>query len=185
MATPTEPTYTDKDGKERPGAGSLVGVINPTTMAQRDAMWQEFYKELKNRNLDSSQFPNIRPDYAPLDSLINMAFQRFGNMSPDTIDGQVRMMMLGYANRIVEDIRIHPYSSIPDLDYYHSLTDWRPIADEIMISGLMFYYSLWMDSAKMPAARTLYYSTMNSILFQRKYGAGKIEMNTVDKDEVK
>lgn len=184
MANPNEPTHTDADGKDRPGSASLKQVINPSTARAAEAAWDENYTDLNLRKRKSAQAPNISQPYADLDDMITKAIQRFGNMSAQTVQGDVRLMMVGYANVIIEELRAHPYFSIPDLDYYISLNDKRPIPDEIMIAGLTYYYADWNDSNKAAKFGRAYYKNMNTILYQRKFGTGKIEMNTVDKDEV-
>ncbi len=177
-----EPTHTDENGKERPGSHSLSETINPAVAVQADLQWSEHYANSKVRNQYSAQNPQLSEPYSPLETLISDAFERFGNMDATSLDANIKRIMLRYANKIVEDIRIHPYASLPDLDYYIALQDTRPIPDEIMISGLAYHYAKWQDSSK---ARTLfaeYGQILNQILYQRKYGSGKIQMSTVDKE---
>lgn len=178
-----EPTHVDDAGATRPGAKELDGKVNPTTVKEIEATWKEHYADNQLRNHKSSQFPNLADPYSPLDSLITEAILRFGNMAPETVDGNVRLMLLRYANSIIEDIRAHPYGSLPDLDYYTSLSETRPIPDEIMISGLAFHYAKWNKSKETKIFFTEYQKTIGQILYQRKFGMGKIQMNTVDKEE--
>lgn len=105
---------------------------------------------------------------------------RFGNQSIDTLDASVVFLLMRFANRIVEDIRFHPYSDLPDLDYYKSLTDTRPIPDEIMISGLAFHYAKWKHSERAKLMLAEYTQALNQILYQRKFGSGKIQMAATD-----
>lgn len=180
MAT-EEPTYTDEAGVERPGSQSLNSVVNPSLVAAADAAWQEHYTANQMRNRNSSQNPHLAEPYSPLETLIEDAYSDFGNMSVDTLDGTVKKMLLRWANRIVEDMRIHPYFGIPDLDYYLNLQDTRPIPDMIMQLGLLYHYSKWQKSASAGTALVEYRNMTNQILYQRKFGSGKIQMNTVDK----
>lgn len=183
MTKPTtgEPTHTDDTGKERPGSQSLTATVTPAVIDSANAAWDEHYADSKVRNQYSAQNPHIAEPYSPLESLITDAFERFGNMDAQSIDNNIKRIMLRYANKIVEDIRIHPYASLPDLDYYTDLQQTRPIPDEIMISGLTFHYAKWQDSAKAKTFFAEYGQALNQILYQRKYGSGKIQMNTVDK----
>jgi hypothetical protein len=177
-----EPTHIDGDGKERPGSHSLTDTITVSVMSDADAAWAENVKDSKVRNMYSAQNPHLTEPYSPLETLIGDAFERYGNMSIDTLDAAVKRIMLRYANRIVEDMRIHPYGTMPDLDYYIHLQDTRPIPDEIMISGLAFHYAKWQKSSSASTFFAEYSQAMNQILYQRKYGSGKLQMNTVDKD---
>lgn len=175
-----EPTHDD-NGKERPGSQPLDSTVTPAVVSQADAAWKEHYADSKQRNAYSAQNPQTSEPYSPLETLITDAFERFGNMDASSMDSGLKRILLRFANRIIEDIRIHPYASLPDLDYYIDLQQTRPIPDEIMISGLAFHYAKWQDSSK---ARTLfaeYSQILNQILYQRKFGSGKIQMNTVDK----
>lgn len=185
MATPKtgEPTHTDEDGKERPGAADLLGVVNPTTVKNAEGAWADNNADLKVRNRKSAQFPNVKDPHSPLSLLINEAIGLFGNMSTDTIPGSILMTLLRRANSIVEDVRIHPYTTLPDLDYYISFDDVRPIPDEIMIAGLLYHYSFWMKSDFVKNHYIQYQKTLGQILYQRKFGSGKIQMNTIDKEE--
>lgn len=177
-----EPTHSDGAGNDYlPGSADLKTTITPAAVTAAEAAWKEHYATNQQSNRLSSQFPNQTDPYAPLTTLIDEGFMRYGNMNVDTIDGGIRQRMLRYANRIIEDIRIHPYSSTPALDYYVSIDDTRPIPDEIMISGLAYHYAKWMRSVDWRSFETDYRFMMNQILYQRKFGSGKIEMDTVDK----
>jgi len=183
MAEPTtgEPTHTDDTGVERPGSQSLTETITPAVVDSANALWKDHYASSKLRNGQSAQNPQVSTPYSPLENLITDAFERFGNMEAQSVDSNVKRIMLRYANKIVEDVRIHPYASLPDLDYYTSLQETRPIPDEIMISGLVYHYAKWMDSSKARTFFAEYGQALNQILYQRKYGSGKLQMNTVDK----
>lgn len=179
-----EPTHTTDSGATSPGSQPLTSTVTPQLISDANVTWSD---HLLANNADqlnnySAQNPTIAAPYSPVETLINDALERFGNMSVDSIDSNIRRIMLKYANRIVEDVRRHPYTSTPDLDYYVSLQDTRPIPDEIMISGLAYYYAKWQNSLKSKDLFGDYTVSLNSILYQRKYGSGKIQMNTVDKD---
>lgn len=179
-----EPVHIDELGVERPGSQSLTSVVTPTSIAKADAAWDEHYADSEVRNMQSSLSPHIIGPYSPLETLIENAFIDYGNMSVDTLDGTLKRMMLRWANRIVEHMRIHPYFSIPDLDYYTSLQDTRPIPDMIVELGILYHYAKWSKSTTAGAAMVEYMNMASQILYQRKYGKGKIQMNTVDKTSV-
>lgn len=172
-----EPTCKDDNGVSRPGSQSLTGVVTPVVVAQAEAAWADHYADSNVRNNYSGQNPHISEPYSPLETLITDAFERFGNMDASSMDGNIKRIMLRYANKIVEDIRVHPYASLPDLDYYTDLQQRRPIPDEIMISGLAYHYAKWQDSSKAKTFFAEYGQILNQILYQRKFGSGKIQMN--------
>lgn len=177
-----EPTHSDGEGNDYlPGSADLKSTISPESVKAADDAWKEHYSTNQQSNRNSSQFPNIEDPYSPLNSLIEDAFRRYGNMGIETLDGSIRLMMLRYANRIVEDVRAHPYSSLPALDYYVSIDETRPIPDEIVLAGISYYYAKWMRSADWRSFEADYRVSMNQIFFNRKYGSGKIEMSTIDK----
>lgn len=176
-----EPTYIDEEGVERPGSQSLTGIITAEIVKQANDQWLEHNKDSQVRNNYSGQSPHIAEPFSPLESLIDDAFMRYGNMSVETLDGSIKMMLLRLANKIVEDIRYHPYTATPDLDYYVSLQDTRPIPDEIMISGLAYHYAKWQRSTSTTTFFAEYTQALNQILYQRKFGSGTIQLNTVDK----
>ncbi len=177
----SEPKHIDESGVERPGSQPLNSVITSTRISKADDAWTEHYKDAHNQSAESSQNPHISENYSPLESLITDAFERFGNMDATSIDANIKRILLKYSNKIVEDVRIHPYASMPNLSYYKSLQDTRPIPDEIMISGLTYHYAKWNDSLKAKTFYAEYVQTLNQILYQRKYGSGKLELTTVDK----
>ena len=129
----------------------------------------EYFAKSKIRNSFSSQQPNIDEPFSNLESLINDALKNFGNLYIDSIDPGVKALLLGRANRIVEDMRAHPYYPLPDLDYYKSLTDKRPIPDEIMISGLLYHYARFMRDSEWKEREKEYYTTASQILYTRMF----------------
>ena len=118
------PTHDD-NGKQRPGAVSLTDDITTDSIESSNSAWLEYFAKSKIRNSFSSQQPNIDEPFSNLESLINEALKNYGNLYIDSIDPGVKALLLGRANRIVEDMRAHPYYPLPDLDYYKSLTDKR------------------------------------------------------------
>ena len=89
-----------------------------------------------------------REKFSPLEDLVRSALVRAGNFSPSRIDGEVMMMMIELANRVVEDVRKHPYWNGGDLDYYNDPTEFRAIPDMIMIDGLTAHYLIQQGSER-------------------------------------
>ena len=80
------------------------------------------------------------------------------------------MMMIELANRVIEDVRQHPYWDGGDIDYYTDIQERRPIPDMIMIDGLSTHYFIQQGSDKAMVHLQLYQSNMANILHQRAYG---------------
>jgi hypothetical protein len=118
--------------------------------------------------------------YSPLENLVRSALVRAGNFSPSRVDGEVMMMMIELANRIVEDVRQHPYWEGGDIDYYNDITEWRPIPDMIVIDGLTAHYFIQQGSEKAMVFLQLYQSNMANVLHERAYGNKKYERSITD-----
>ena len=111
-----------------------------------------------------------REKYSPLEDLVRSALVRAGNFSPSRVDGEVMMLMIELANRVIEDLRQHPYWSGEDIDYYNDITEWRPIPDLIIIDGLSAHYFIQQGSEKAMIFLQLYQSNMSNILHERTQG---------------
>jgi hypothetical protein len=111
--------------------------------------------------------PNVKDGPVPLETLIMSAIRRFGDYHPDTIDGDTVLMMIEFANEILEEIRNHPYWDATVLDDYISSTDAREVPDRIMIAGLQAKYAEQQASEKMQVLMGNYYRTMNQTLWRR------------------
>ena len=109
-----------------------------------------------------------REKFSPLEDLVRSALVRAGNFSPSRIDGEVMMMMIELANRVVEDVRKHPYWNGGDLDYYNDPTEFRAIPDMIMIDGLTAHYLIQQGSEKAVMFLQLYQALMTDILLTRQ-----------------
>jgi hypothetical protein len=109
-----------------------------------------------------------REKFSPLEDLVRSSLVRAGNFSPSRIDGEVMMMMIELANRVVEDIRKHPYWNGGDLDYYNDPTEFRAIPDMIMIDGLTAHYLIQQGSEKAVMFLQLYQALMTDILLTRQ-----------------
>lgn len=111
-----------------------------------------------------------REKFTPLENLVRSALVRAGNFSPSRVDGEVMMLMIELANRVVEDVRQHPYWEGGDIDYYQDITERRPIPDMIMIDGLTAHYFIQQASEKAMVFLQLYQANMANILHERAYG---------------
>jgi hypothetical protein len=109
-----------------------------------------------------------REKFSPLEDLVRSSLVRAGNFSPSRIDGEVMMMMIELANRVVEDVRKHPYWNGGDLDYYNDPTEFRAIPDMIMIDGLTAHYLIQQGSEKAVMFLQLYQALMTDILLTRQ-----------------
>ena len=109
-------------------------------------------------------------NFTPLENLVRSALVRAGNFSPSRIDGEVMMMMIELANRVVEDVRQHPYWTGGDIDYYADITQSRAIPDMIMIDGLTAHYFIQQGSEKAMVFLQLYQAGMTNILHERTNG---------------
>lgn len=118
--------------------------------------------------------------YSELSGIITRAFRRYGNSAPDTEDGDTRLMFLDFANEIIDDIRVHPYWDGGAIDYYKAINEVRPIPDIIIQQGLLFKYAVQQTSQKQGPQGSIYFKTLNQVLYTRKYGNEAITMKVVD-----
>jgi hypothetical protein len=125
-------------------------------------------------------FAAAQEKFTPLESLVRSALVRAGNFSPSRVDGEVMMMMIELANRVVEDIRQHPYWTGGDIDYYTDTQERRPIPDMIMIDGLTAHYFIQQGSEKAMVFLQLYQSNMTNVLHQRTNGNKPYERSIMD-----
>ena len=145
----------------------------------------------------SNTNPHIREKNSPLESLIFQALRRYGDFSPGTLDGDVGLMFLEFANMVIDDIRMHPYApsttttttsgdttttttTVNGIDYYESLQDVREIDDIIIVQGLLYHYALQQGSEKVSVYLPTYNTTLNRQLWRQKNGNTKIRMTVVD-----
>jgi len=112
-------------------------------------------------------FEAQRSAFTPLEGLVRSALTRAGNFSPSRIDGEVMMMMIELANRVIEEVRRHPYWTGGDLDYYNDQTQSRAIPDLIMIDGLTAHYLIQQGSEKAMTFYQLYTAGTSDMLWDR------------------
>ena len=131
----------------------------------------------------SNSNPHISDKYSPLETLVLQALRRYGEFTPDTVDGDVMMMFIEFANQVVDDVRQHPYydDSIHEgLPYYVSASDRRPVPDGALKAGLLAYYAIQQQSPRMQTYLPLYHSTMNQQLWHQLNGNTQIRLRQVD-----
>ena len=129
-----------------------------------------------------STSPQIANPYAPLEQLSLRALQRYGEMSASTVEGEVQLMFLEYANSVLEDIMAHPYwTKGVDIPYYLHQTDARPVPDVVMVAGLLARFASDQESKKAGFYAGEYYVKLNQILARLKFGVGaEFEMQQID-----
>ena len=175
-----EPTHTTADGSVEPGAIDLKSVVNANVAQDVDAAHRAHYKAKEKRNRYSANNPHLNSPYSTLETLTFQALRRYGDMHPGTVDGEVMMMFIEFGNLIIEDLRGHPYWENPEVDYYTHPSETRAIPDNIMVAGLLYHYSVQQQSNKIEAYGPMYFKMMNRILYQKKYGSGKLEVSPWD-----
>lgn len=125
--------------------------------------------------------PNIRDEFTPLNSLIMSALRRYGDFNPGTIAGDVSLMLLEFANLVIDEVNQHPYrEGMPRIPYYVSLEDARDIPDPIIIVGMMAHYATQQMSQKMEIYVPMYNKTMNRLLWDSLNGNTKLRGKVVD-----
>jgi hypothetical protein len=127
----------------------------------------------------SNVAPHVTDEYSDLQTLAAQAIRLYGDQAPESTDASLMLLMVLFANQIVEDVRRHPYTT-GAIDYYKSLTDRRAIPDMIMITGLAAKYAQQQQSQRAQGFTGQYYSVLNSVLWNRKSGNGAIELTVVD-----
>jgi hypothetical protein len=128
----------------------------------------------------SNTNPHIREKNSPLETLVMQALRRYGDFHPGTVDGDVMLMFIEFANMVIDEIREHPYHDGTDIDYYQTQTDVRNISDVILTAGLLYHYSFQQGSEKMQFYMPNFYRTLNQQLWAARNGNTKIQMRVVD-----
>ena len=129
--------YTENSASASNGAGtsgSATTSSGSSTATTEKSVVKPFAAGVKNNS--------------PLEDLVRSALVRAGNFSPSRIDGEVMMMMIELANRVIDEIRKNPYWEGGDIDYFNDPTECRAIPDMVMIDGLTAHYLLQQGSDK-------------------------------------
>jgi hypothetical protein len=178
-----DPRHDVGEGKTAVGAVDLRSTIDANAAQSVDGTWRDADKQREKRNRYSANNPHLSEPYSALETLTIQSLRRYGDMHPGTVDGEVMMMFIEFANLVIEDLRGHPYWDNPEIDYYTHPSETRPIPDSIVVSGLLYHYAVQQQSSKIEAYGPMYFKQMNRILYQRKYGSGKIEMSPWDRSQ--
>tara|TARA_B100000941_G_scaffold290924_1_gene276141 strand:+ start:14187 stop:14891 length:705 start_codon:yes stop_codon:yes gene_type:complete len=183
MPKPTEePTNRDENNNVRPGGVDLRTPINKEKDREStNANLKYLDENVNDRNRYSASNPHLGEPYSSLQTLAMQSLRRYGDMHPGTVDGEVIMMFVEFANLVLEDLRSHPYFDNIEVDYYTHPTEHRNIPDQIMVAGLLYNYAVQQQSNKVEAYGPMYFRTMNRILYNRKYGNSKIEISPHDR----
>ncbi len=118
-------------------------------------------------------------EYSPLSSLLRCALRRYGDVNAGAAYPETQAMLLEMANEVVEEVNMHPYTKVITPYYVHT-EDVRPIADAIVIAGVLYLYAEQQNSQKAGTYRAKFYLTMNRILSRLTIGNGPIEVRPVD-----
>lgn len=102
----------------------------------------------------------------PLSALIENALRQWGSGSPSAVDGSTTHMLLGFANQVIQDINGHPYHRGGPIPFYVHPSDRRPVADIIIVAGILHYYALQQASGRTQIYAPAYYRTLNGVLWQ-------------------
>lgn len=129
--------------------------------------------------------PTEANGYTPLGTLAERALRDFGNHAANRATGDVMLAMLDWANEIIDELRLHPYGqgTLANLPYYTSLTETRPIPDQVVKAGLLAKYALQQGSERAMVLMTLYHQAMNRALYWLAHGGNpRHQLQTFDKD---
>ena len=128
----------------------------------------------------SNTNPHIREKNSPLNALAMQALRRSGDFHAGTVDGDVMLMFIEFANMIIDEIRMHPYYDGVEVDYYQSPTDVRAISDPIVVAGLLYHYAAQQMSDKLQVYTPQFQRIMNQRLWEQYNGNTKIQMRITD-----
>lgn len=106
------------------------------------------------------------------------AIRQFGDASSGSVNGDVSLMMVEFANEIIEEIRVHPYQTytdsdgavravVTDLNYFKHHSEKRDIPDVILIKGLLARYAFQQASKRAQALAGVAAQTMNRVMYER------------------
>ena len=148
-----EPRHTDENLKSVVGAVDLRGNIDAASIKTSDTAWREDAQGRERSNRFSGNNPHLNSPYSNLEALVMQSLRRYGDMHPGTVDGEVMMMFIEFANLVIEDLRGHPYWDNPEINYYTHPSEVMPIPDNIMVGKIEV--SPW-DVSQRPAGTQSY-----------------------------
>lgn len=128
----------------------------------------------------SNTNPQLRPGTTSLDKLCSEALREFGDFSPGSVSGDVGLMLLGFANKVIDEVRAHPYWPGARLDYYEHPSDRSPVPDNIIKAGVKYFYADQQGSSKASGIGQDFIRTLNRELWQQLNGNTPIQMRPMD-----
>jgi hypothetical protein len=139
-------------------------------------------------SLEDSLNPQITPGVnSSIQSLAMQALRRYGDFVPGSIDGDVILMFIDFANLIIDEVRAHPYyveayqqGKAAPLSYYVAASDTRPIPDVVIVAGLLYHYAAQQGSNKAQTYMPAFARTLSQQLWGLLQGHDRIEMKVVD-----
>ncbi len=149
--------------------------------------------EALSQRPDSQTNPHITNGNSPLRTLSMQALRRFGDFNATTVDGDVLLMFLEFANMVIDDVRSHVYaprttyssttgaSTTKDvIEYYRSVEEVRNVEIQIIVAGLLANYALQQGSNKAEIYMPNYFKTMNQQLWRALNGNTPIQLRIMD-----
>lgn len=124
--------------------------------------------------------PQLRRGTTELGKLCAEALREFGDFSPGSVNGDVGLMLLGFANNVIDEVRAHPYWPGERLDYYEHPTDNRQVPDNIVKAGVKYFYADQQGSSKTGPLGQAFIRTLNRELWYQLNGNTKIQVRPMD-----
>lgn len=129
----------------------------------------------------SDSNPQLRRGHTELGKLCAEALREFGDFNPGSVNGDTGLMLLGFANNVIDEVRFHPYWSGEPLDYYEHPTDIRNVPDNIVRTGVKFYYASQQGSSRTGQLGQEFIRNLNRELWYLANGGNtQIQMRPVD-----
>ncbi|CAB4159218.1 hypothetical protein UFOVP708_65 [uncultured Caudovirales phage] len=109
-----------------------------------------------------------------LERLSAVALARFGEGSPTTADGDAYLMLIGFANEVIDDMLAHPYWRSGDAvpPYFVHPSDSRLIPDTLLLKGLVSRIAMQQGSKKAGVYESQYLQALNQQMMLRRFGPG-------------
>jgi hypothetical protein len=119
---------------------------------------------------------------SPLDHLTRRALSLYGDFAIGTYDGDLQNVFIDFANRVLDDVNMHPLWKREPVAYYVSATDARPpVPDTTMIDGLLAQYAIQQGAReKLQIYLPKFSQTLNRDLWRLLNGNTPIRMRPMD-----
>ena len=110
------------------------------------------------------------------------ALRRYGETSPSTVEPELLLTFLDYANWIVDQIHVHLYNPVGnEIDYYTHITESRDIPDHVVVAGLLYKHAFDNGSQKTGGYLSEFQNAMGAVLHRKRFGASpEYELQAVD-----